>query len=110
MVPRAKARATSNRQDRPHRLPQFNNFNMRATSLIFILSALAGGANADGSEESLSHAKCDRKTKNGDKVSVHYKGTLGGSGKKFDASKFSELSSNVKLGYSPLKLNIKFRL
>ncbi|KAM4058034.1 FKBP-type peptidyl-prolyl cis-trans isomerase domain-containing protein [Hirsutella rhossiliensis] len=30
--------------------------------------------------------ECDRKTKRGDNVSMHYKGTLADSGKKFDAS------------------------
>lgn len=30
--------------------------------------------------------ECDRKTKNGDRVSMHYKGTLAESGDKFDAS------------------------
>lgn len=31
--------------------------------------------------------ECGRKTKNGDKVSMHYRGTLEASGKKFDASR-----------------------
>jgi FK506-binding protein 2 len=30
--------------------------------------------------------ECERKTQNGDKVSMHYHGTLADTGKKFDAS------------------------
>ena len=31
--------------------------------------------------------KCDRKSKSGDKIDVHYRGTLASNGEKFDASK-----------------------
>lgn len=33
--------------------------------------------------------ECDRKSKSGDKINVHYKGTLQSDGSKFDASMFA---------------------
>ncbi|GAO16691.1 hypothetical protein UVI_02002370 [Ustilaginoidea virens] len=61
---------------------------MKSTAFLSALAAAAVGLVA--SEElkiDVTHkVACERKTKNGDKVSMHYRGTLGGSGKKFDAS------------------------
>ncbi|POR35805.1 Peptidyl-prolyl cis-trans isomerase [Tolypocladium paradoxum] len=42
--------------------------------------------------------ECDRKTKNGDRVSMHYKGTLAESGDKFDASYDRNQPLTFKLG------------
>ena len=68
---------------------------MKSTAFLSALAAAAVGLVA--SEElkiDVTHkVACERKTKNGDKVSMHYRGTLGGSGKKFDASMLAAGSS-----------------
>ncbi|PHH60190.1 hypothetical protein CDD81_1970 [Ophiocordyceps australis] len=42
--------------------------------------------------------ECDRKTQNGDRVSMHYKGTLASTGEKFDASYDRNQPLTFKLG------------
>ena len=59
--------------------------------VALFLSALAAGAVRLAAAEELKidvtlPVECDRKTKSGDKVSMHYRGTLAESGKQFDAS------------------------
>lgn len=56
-----------------------------------IVSPLIGGAaahlTADGLDIEVTRAsECSRKSRNGDTLGVHYYGTLGASGKKFDTS------------------------
>ena len=57
---------------------------------FFILSLAAFATAviaADTVKVDVTHAvECERKTKKGDKISVHYKGTLASDGTKFDAS------------------------
>ena len=62
--------------------------NMKAAALLsLVASAAVGLAAADGLKIDVTlPVDCDRKTKNGDRVSMHYKGTLAESGNKFDAS------------------------
>ncbi len=57
-------------------------------SLTLLASAAIGFVAA---EDSLKidvtlPVRCDRKSKSGDKIDVHYKGTLASNGNKFDAS------------------------
>ncbi len=61
---------------------------MKAAALLsLVASAAVGLAAADGLKIDVTlPVDCDRKTKNGDRVSMHYKGTLAESGNKFDAS------------------------
>ncbi|PHH92474.1 hypothetical protein CDD83_7222 [Cordyceps sp. RAO-2017] len=62
---------------------------MRTSLLLSALAAACAhlAAAADGLKIDVTlPVECDRKTKKGDSVSMHYKGTLAGSGKKFDAS------------------------
>ena len=66
--------------------------------LLVSLSLLAGAAiGVLGAEEELQidvtlPVECDRKTKNGDSIHVHYRGTLKSNGEKFDASSSALLS------------------
>lgn len=46
------------------------------------VGALAGELKIDVTQE----VECDRKTKKGDTIEVHYRGTLASDGKQFDAS------------------------
>lgn len=57
--------------------------------LVSLLAATAVGlaAAADLKIDYTYKVKCDRKTKSGDKIDVHYRGTLASNGEKFDASK-----------------------
>ncbi|KAF5136632.1 FK506-binding protein 2 [Metarhizium anisopliae] len=61
---------------------------MKSITFLSVLAASAVGLGAaDGLKIDVTHSvQCDRKTQKGDKVAMHYKGTLGDSGKKFDAS------------------------
>ncbi|KID99107.1 FK506-binding protein 2, partial [Metarhizium majus ARSEF 297] len=61
---------------------------MKSITFLSILAASAVGlVAADDLKIDVTHSvQCDRKTQKGDKVAMHYKGTLGDSGKKFDAS------------------------
>ncbi|KAF4121744.1 FK506-binding protein 2 [Geosmithia morbida] len=59
------------------------------SSIIFsvLASAAVGMVTAEGLDVKVTQAvECDRKTQNGDMVSMHYHGSLAESGKKFDAS------------------------
>jgi FK506-binding protein 2 len=56
-------------------------------TLSLVASAAVGAIAADELKiEKTVEVECDRKTKKGDTVDVHYKGTLAADGKKFDAS------------------------
>lgn len=61
---------------------------MKSVALLSVLAAAAvGHAAAKNLGIDVTHpVQCDRKTQKGDKVAMHYKGTLEESGKKFDAS------------------------
>lgn len=61
---------------------------MKSTALLSVLTCIACGlVAAEDLKIDVTHSvQCDRKTQKGDKVHMHYKGTLGGSGTKFDAS------------------------
>lgn len=54
--------------------------------LSLIASAAVGVLAADLKIEVTQEVECDRKTKKGDQVEAHYKGTLASDGSKFDAS------------------------
>ena len=54
--------------------------------LSLIASAAVGVLAGDLKIEVTQEVECDRKTKKGDKVEAHYKGTLASDGSKFDAS------------------------
>jgi FK506-binding protein 2 len=54
-------------------------------NVVLSLALLAGVAVALKIDVTLP-VECDRKTKAGDKIDVHYKGTLQKDGSKFDAS------------------------
>lgn len=66
---------------------------MKSITFLSVLAASAVGLGAaDDLKIDVTHSvQCDRKTQKGDKVAMHYKGTLGDSGKKFDASTFHSL-------------------
>ncbi|KYK55383.1 fkbp-type peptidyl-prolyl [Drechmeria coniospora] len=61
---------------------------MKFSLLLSILASVSvGQAASDKLKIDVTSAvECTRKTKNGDRISMHYRGTLGGSGKKFDSS------------------------
>lgn len=60
---------------------------MKATTIMSVLAAAIGLAAAEELTIEVMHSvKCDRKTQKGDQISMHYKGTLSGSGQQFDAS------------------------
>ena len=64
--------------------------------LFLSIAALAMGlAVADEIKIDVTRAvDCDRKSKSGDKIEVHYRGTLASDGKEFDAStNSSDISS-----------------
>ena len=54
--------------------------------LSLIASAAVGVLASDLKIEVTQEVECDRKTKKGDQVEAHYKGTLASDGSKFDAS------------------------
>lgn len=55
--------------------------------LAVSIAALATTVLADGVQvEYTRNVECERKTQAGDKISVHYRGTLQDGGKEFDAS------------------------
>ena len=53
---------------------------------LFTLVASAGVASAGLEIEVTSPVECTRKTKKGDNVDMHYRGTLASDGSEFDAS------------------------
>ncbi len=56
-------------------------------SLSLLASAAIGVLAADGLKIDVTlPVECDRQTKKGDKIHVHYRGTLQSNGQKFDAS------------------------
>jgi FK506-binding protein 2 len=56
-------------------------------SLSLLASAAIGVLAAGDLKIDVTYAvECDRKTKSGDKIDVHYKGTLASNGNKFDSS------------------------
>lgn len=57
---------------------------MRLTTIFLSLASLAVAAELG--IEVTHNVECDRKTQKGDKVSMHYRGTLAADGSKFDAS------------------------
>ncbi|KAJ5805520.1 FK506-binding protein 2 [Penicillium sp. IBT 35674x] len=57
---------------------------MRLTTILLSLASLAVAAELG--IEVTHKVECDRKTQKGDKVSMHYRGTLAADGSKFDAS------------------------
>ncbi|KAH6608999.1 fkbp-type peptidyl-prolyl cis-trans isomerase [Trichoderma cornu-damae] len=62
---------------------------MKAALLLSALASCAIGVVAADAEFKIevTHAvECQRKSQNGDRVGVHYRGTMAGSGEKFDAS------------------------
>ncbi|KAL7939193.1 hypothetical protein V8C35DRAFT_2374 [Trichoderma chlorosporum] len=68
-----------------------------------ILSALAscaiGVVAAEDLKIEVTHAvECERKTQKGDKLSMHYRGTLASNGEKFDASYDRNQPFSFKLG------------
>lgn len=57
-------------------------------STFFLLALASAAIAADEVKIDKTHSvECERKTKNGDTVSMHYRGTLE-NGEKFDASMF----------------------
>lgn len=60
---------------------------MKAT--LFLAAAFAGLVAADELKIDVTHkVECERKTKKGDAVSMHYRGTLQADGSQFDASTY----------------------
>lgn len=60
-------------------------------SLTLVASAALGALAADPAELKIDvtqEVECDRKTKSGDGIKVHYKGTFADTGNKFDSSTF----------------------
>ncbi|KAL7796840.1 hypothetical protein V8C37DRAFT_371637 [Trichoderma ceciliae] len=80
------------------RLPKFAT--MKAALLLSALASCAiGVVAAEDLKVEVTHAvECERKTQKGDKVSMHYRGTLADSGKQFDASYDRNQPFNFKLG------------
>ncbi|UNI23676.1 Peptidylprolyl isomerase [Purpureocillium takamizusanense] len=73
---------------------------MKVAALVsLVASAAVGLAAADGLKIDVTlPVDCDRKTQNGDRVSMHYRGTLAESGNKFDASYDRNQPLTFKLG------------
>ncbi|KAI0438247.1 hypothetical protein F4803DRAFT_103783 [Xylaria telfairii] len=55
-------------------------------TLTLLASAAVGAVASDLKIDVTLPVECDRKTKNGDSIEVHYRGTLAANGNKFDAS------------------------
>lgn len=85
------------------------------TVSIAALAAVATTVLADEVKVEVTRAvECDRKTKKGDKISVHYRGTLQDGGKQFDASydrgtplDFTVGNGQVIKGYVIILIKIK---
>lgn len=66
---------------------------MKTTTVLSAVAALAATAAAAELKIDVTHkVECERKTQKGDKVSMHYRGTLAADGSQFDASASSLLS------------------
>ena len=64
-------------------------------SLGLVASAAVGALASSAAElkiEVTQAVECDRKTKSGDGIQVHYKGTFADTGKQFDSSTFPRRS------------------
>lgn len=59
--------------------------------LSLVASAAVGVMAAELKIEVTQAVECDRKTKKGDPVEMHYRGTLAANGKQFDASMLRHL-------------------
>ncbi|QGI58315.1 hypothetical protein CEK27_000440 [Fusarium fujikuroi] len=71
---------------------------MKAALLLSALASAAIGVVAEDLKIDVSlPVVCDRKTKKGDRVQMHYRGTLKDSGEQFDASKFLRLASTLMI-------------
>lgn len=67
---------------------------MKAALFLSALATAAVGVVAEDLKIDVTlPVVCDRKTQKGDRVQMHYRGTLKDSGKQFDASKFLRLAS-----------------
>ncbi|RYP85787.1 hypothetical protein DL769_000895 [Monosporascus sp. CRB-8-3] len=66
--------------------------------LTLVASVAVGAVAADLKIEVTQEVECDRKTKNGDGIKVHYRGTLAENGNKFDASYDRRTPLGFKLG------------
>jgi hypothetical protein len=62
-------------------------------SLTLLASAASSVLAADLGIETTKEVQCTRKTKNGDSIQVHYRGTLQSNGNEFDASKLRRPAS-----------------
>ncbi|UKZ64858.1 uncharacterized protein TrAtP1_006066 [Trichoderma atroviride] len=73
---------------------------MKAALLLSALASCAiGVVAAEDLKIDVTHAvECERKTQKGDKLSMHYRGTLLASGKQFDASYDRNQPFSFKLG------------
>lgn len=59
---------------------------------ILLVAAAVGLATASELQVEVTHkVECERKTKNGDNVEMHYRGTLLATGAQFDASTYRQL-------------------
>ncbi|KAF9876912.1 fkbp-type peptidyl-prolyl [Colletotrichum karsti] len=67
-------------------------------SLGLLASSAISVAAADLQIDVTQAVECERKTKNGDKVNMHYRGTLQSNGEKFDASYDRGTPLSFKLG------------
>ncbi|KAL7927127.1 hypothetical protein ACQKWADRAFT_279601 [Trichoderma austrokoningii] len=73
---------------------------MKAALLLSALASCAiGVVAAEDLKIDVTHSvECERKTKNGDKLTMHYRGTLLASGKQFDASYDRNQPFSFKVG------------
>lgn len=73
---------------------------MKTTAMLCALTIAVGFVAAEELKIEVTHSvECDRKTQRGDKVSMHYRGTLLESGKIFDASKLASIAHSNIPGY-----------
>ncbi|CCF40377.1 FK506-binding protein 2 [Colletotrichum higginsianum] len=61
-------------------------------------SAVSFVAAADVKIDVTQEVECDRKSKNGDKLTMHYRGTLQSNGQQFDASYDRGIPFSFKIG------------
>lgn len=75
---------------------------MKTATLLSAIAAFAVTAvSAAELKIDVTHkVECERKTQKGDKVSMHYRGTLADSGKQFDASMFPPASRRRHWGFN----------